>query len=756
MWEDIKGVIFLSMETFSDEPIYTEDDDILKRSSFVKNLADSIISWDKEKSLVIGLYGKWGVGKTSILNLTEKKLKQNSKALEIIKFNPWGYSESDDLLTPFIKQIASQLSKNKKNRKLLRLLKKYNNLLKLFPSKESLAKTWSYILIVINVLGINLFNKFPNFIPKIKYWVLFGLSLLALLLFFSETLINFFSFKWHEDKTLAEIKSNINDKLLSSKKMVIIIDDIDRLSSQEMRQIFRIVKNNADFKNTIYILSFDRDVVEKSISTDDKINGRTYIEKIVNVEYDITEPSADVLRTFLLNQFEKVIQSLDDKDKKCFSDDNDKWSCIFYQISNNITTIREIKRYVNLVSFKLNQLINNKTLEINLIDYFAIEFIRFKFPDYHKFIHKNKTYFLSDKGSLSYNLAVPDSDSDKWFQESLSLYNSEEQICLSEIIVWIFPACRYAINSYYKNISYSSNVGGCDRKKYICSKTFFNIYFEYLPGIDEKSVSQFDIDLLKSNVLNHDTLISFFMDYIQRNKIHNLLKLIESNIREPQFLNIGEAKNFIICLFEIADDIPDSPDLFSNIPFSIILQAYILLSNFDNKITYDIFIDVIKNCRNVYYPIHFLERQISEYEKYSTHIFDKNDFDSLKNECIKKINKNKDSLISLKHFSILVEIWKIFDETSFNSYKNELLTKDENLWLLFDSMVATGKINTGIRVSHYNTFNYKCMALFGDLEKFKIKAIEFKNKQEIYTKHKTSIDLFLNNYDKRNSDQLPL
>ena len=104
------------MNTLSDEPICNETDDILKRSSFVNNLADSIISWDKEKSLVIGLYGKWGVGKTSILNLTENKLKESNAPIEIIKFNPWGYSESDDLLNPFIKQISTQLSKNKKNR----------------------------------------------------------------------------------------------------------------------------------------------------------------------------------------------------------------------------------------------------------------------------------------------------------------------------------------------------------------------------------------------------------------------------------------------------------------------------------------------------------------------------------------------------------------------------------------------------------------------------------------------------------------
>ncbi|MDY4131616.1 MAG: hypothetical protein SOX78_00010 [Treponema sp.] len=97
-----------------------------------------------------------------------------------------------------------------------------------------------------------------------------------------------------------------------------------------------------------------------------------------------------------------------------------------------------------------------------------------KYPDYHNFIHKNKTYFLSEKNSLSYNLRVPNPEDEKWFEKSIAEYTPDAQICLSEIIVWIFPACRYAVNSYYKILAYSTNVGEYDRKKCICSNTFFN------------------------------------------------------------------------------------------------------------------------------------------------------------------------------------------------------------------------------------------------------------------------------------------
>ena len=138
------------------------------------------------------------------------------------------------------------------------------------------------------------------------------------------------------------------------------------------------------------------------------------------------------------------------------------------------------------------------------------------------------------------------------------------------------------------------------------------------------------------------------------------------------------------------------------------------------------------------------------------HIFDKDNFELLKSKCIQKINENKEIIITQKQFPILVEIWKMFDENNFNSFKKDFITKEENILPLFDAMVSTGKINAEIRVSHYNAFNYKCLAYFGDLEDFKEKAIKIKSVSEIYQKHKLSIDLFLSNYERRNSDQLPI
>ena len=132
----------MSSQILNDDAINSFDDDLLNRESFVENLSSSLLSWNDKKSLVIGLFGKWGSGKTSIINLLEKQLssekekkssKDKKKSPIVINFNPWGYSETEDLLEPFIRQIQATLKGPDKIKGFGKKLEIYLNLIKLTP-----------------------------------------------------------------------------------------------------------------------------------------------------------------------------------------------------------------------------------------------------------------------------------------------------------------------------------------------------------------------------------------------------------------------------------------------------------------------------------------------------------------------------------------------------------------------------------------------------------------------------------------------
>ena len=68
--------------------------------------------------------------------------------------------------------------------------------------------------------------------------------------------------------------------------MIIFVDDIDRLDIDSMLSMFRLIRLNADFINTIYILSFDRQVAIELLESEQKKFGRKYLEKIIQVPFD--------------------------------------------------------------------------------------------------------------------------------------------------------------------------------------------------------------------------------------------------------------------------------------------------------------------------------------------------------------------------------------------------------------------------------------------------------------------------------------
>ena len=94
----------------ADQPITSSAQDILGRKSFAYALADTILSYQDRNSIVIGLFGEWGSGKTSIINLSLERIeeianKKNDKPI-VLKFNPWNFSEQNQLISQFFKLLS--------------------------------------------------------------------------------------------------------------------------------------------------------------------------------------------------------------------------------------------------------------------------------------------------------------------------------------------------------------------------------------------------------------------------------------------------------------------------------------------------------------------------------------------------------------------------------------------------------------------------------------------------------------------------
>ena len=207
--------------------------DTLNRKNFAKNLALNIQNYferqDINDCLTIGLMGEWGSGKTSILNMTEHYLKDSK--IKIIKFNPWIYSSYDQLVGQFFDELIMEFTDSRDN-SFSGFLRQY----KIKVNKLELAKK-------LAVVGTSIIDS------KLGSGV--------------ERILDSTS----EEDNLAHIKKKIN-RQFAGRKVICIIDDLDRLSKDEIAEMFKLIKIMADFKNMVYLVAFDKDVVANALEED--------------------------------------------------------------------------------------------------------------------------------------------------------------------------------------------------------------------------------------------------------------------------------------------------------------------------------------------------------------------------------------------------------------------------------------------------------------------------------------------------------
>ncbi len=223
-------------------------------------------------------------------------------------------SEDGSITQQFFNELAIQLtSKNNKNKELAKKFRNYSKKLAVIPAKKSLAELVSFTLLALGFLGVPL----SGLISESFYFqicLLIG-SLFVIGLSFSkhitEKLANLYESKFEDEiKSIYELKLEIREELNKrNTNLIIVIDDIDRLNQSEMRQIFRLVKANADFPKAIYLLSMDREIVEKNLQEQIGIDGNEYLDKIIQVPFNVPNIGSTRILDYLIKNLNETLSN---------------------------------------------------------------------------------------------------------------------------------------------------------------------------------------------------------------------------------------------------------------------------------------------------------------------------------------------------------------------------------------------------------------------------------------------------------------
>lgn len=693
-----------------DKAIKSCEEDELDRCGFSKSLGNAIFNCSGEDSMVIGLLGKWGYGKTSIINMAVEHIENISKAEDnppiIVKFNPWLFSNQNQL----IKKFFDEISINIKDNDIVNKLKSYVD--KIIPPIIGLAT-------IIDPARAQGLLKTAEYVDGIQ----------------------------SEEDSLESLKGDINYLIIEKNvRIIVIIDDIERLPDFEIRQIFQLVKLIADFPNTTYLLSFDRSVVIKAIEKVQKGSGENYLEKIVQIPFEVPKLSKKDKERILISKMNNIIKEIPE-DR---IDQVHWWNLYHSGIKTLFKNIRDINRYINTLQFNFGMVKD----EVNIVDFFAITCIQVFLPEVYYEIRENKGVFTELFGPST---TIKEKENAKQLCDNIiNMADESFRDSLKKILEYMFPKLK----AVYGKTHYGPEWLHTWRKDLkICSSDIFDIYFKLSIPKDKISKNELEATISLNNDFN--LFKEELLNLIDKGKIMEFLEYFGDYIDEIPKENI---ENVIDVLMDIGDLFPQiTPGLLKPDTTMKILQIiyqftlrfdtkeekYILLKNAIEKSENSLYIFVkklsIEDARQGRYNL----RDYPQPEENWT--VDSDQLEDLERIACEKIEIWAEDGRLAKHnelASILFK-WRRWDQQKAEEYISKLINNDEGLIDFISAFVEksrTYSIEDKVSKTVFN-IHFENIAKFVELDEIKTRIQNIKDSQsfEFNDIQEKAIKLFLEN-----------
>lgn len=497
---------------YSDNPIDSNCDDLLGRHGFAKLLAHSLINLNSQDTFSVGLFGKWGSGKTSIVNMMlreieaqQEKLPKNEKLI-VVHFEPWNFSNTDQLLSQFFVRLSNEFRSTGDKR-----LEKIGDALANYSDAFDFFSVFPYIGGLIGFFGKKGATAVGN---KLK--------------------------KGSDEKDILKQKEFVIELLKKqSSRILVVIDDIDRLSNEQIRQVFQLVASVAKFPNTIYLLVFDKDIVVKALENVQKGSGEDYLEKIIQMPIQIPDVKPAKLRQVLLARL-KVI--LSEHEGTGFNQVH--WQKLYEPcIAPLIDSLRTANRLCNVVQLKMTCICT----EIDFADIVAISALEIYSPEVYEWIKTNKS-ILTGEHDLS-SIIEPNKTQQDWhtfFRNQIHdlLRNNNPKIDndqVEKIITFLshlFPYFGKRIGAIYE----AYDVNAFRKNNQIAHPEKFERYFSL--DMDEILIKKSDL-LNAALVFDCDEFIKFLIEQEKQDTSYDFLQEIKAMIPD---IPSHRAKTIIIAL----------------------------------------------------------------------------------------------------------------------------------------------------------------------------------------------------------------
>jgi predicted KAP-like P-loop ATPase len=390
-----------NMAVTADNPIQRPEDDALGRAKPAASFAKQLLALDTANGVVVGVLGPWGSGKTSFVNLAKEELVKSGAAT--LEFNPWMFSGAEQLVESFFVEISAQL-------------KVRRDLGDVGKSLEEYGEAFSGL----------------EWLPFIGPWIERGKS--------AATMVG--KILERKKQGIAGRREKVEKALAAIQKPIIVsLDDIDRLTTSEIRDIFKLVRLTANFPNMIYIVAFDRGRVEQALG-EQGIPGRDYLEKILQIAVDLPALPANVLNSQVSKALDSALGSLGNSPRFDQSLLPDAYMEVIRPLLRNM---RDVRRYAAAVHGTAKELGD----QIATVDLLCLEAVRVFLPDVFQRLHQSVEALTRTSSLMSSERSEPDL---KEKINGLITASGEHSGVIEAMIQRLFPAAqRHVGGSHYGN-----------------------------------------------------------------------------------------------------------------------------------------------------------------------------------------------------------------------------------------------------------------------------------------------------------------
>lgn len=336
--------------------IDTEFDNLVEIgwNSYCETLVSKLYDTDLSKEcFAVGVTGYWGAGKTTFLNSLTPALKQK---FQVVQFNPWVCRNANQIVEEFFKQLNSVIDNNSQ----------------LSESLHDYAD------------ALDNFDAFP--------WLTRIIS----------------TFSTNHKKTLTELKEKVNELARqNARPFVIIIDDIDRLDSDEVLEVLHLIRITANLSNLVFVVAYDSRHVVKMLHEKGIDNGEEYLHKMFQLEFALPAYEEYKIPQVLYKELQRAITDknvLQILKKKLLESEDNK-----YILNQHIRNFRDAKRFTNAFCLNFQQIQQTLSLtEFEVEDLFWLELLHYSDKGTYRNLIENRQFYLDEeqtgKGTICYRL----------------------------------------------------------------------------------------------------------------------------------------------------------------------------------------------------------------------------------------------------------------------------------------------------------------------------------------------------------------